>query len=1086
MNSKILLFLVVSFLFIFLISFVSALNSINVTYNFNSTYRGINSVNATACARYSGSLTNPSGFPPTCDEATIDFTSNNAITTLDSNGYSSITSYDGNKYHYFVFNLTNILANDIINMNYFYRVSGDIYSHTRVLSYNFSSSSWKVFTDIENNGNWKNHSFSANNNFINNNKVYIIATHEHYQSTSQVITTDYIQLEITYSTIPNINLSLPSNNTNSSTSLNYFSANFSDSYGLQNATLYVWNSTNSSFTNSTTITGTTNSSNLSLSLNDGNYTWNYLVFNAMNNSNWSTNNYTLTIDTTPPAISITTPTNGTNSTNVNLNINYTSSDLHLSSCWYSNDTYSSNTSITCGTNITGVTWSQGNHNLTIWENDTFGNINSSSVSFLIDNIAPTLTIVHPAIGSDSFSTGTIDLNYTVSDSGVGLSSCWYKNNTGSNITIACGTNTTISQGGDGTYTIYMWANDTLNNVASAYKTWTVSSNAPAVNLNYPSNNYWFNNGTNIYFNYTSTDSNGLSECQLWSNWTGTWSKNYTWLNPNSGIMNFTILNLTDGYYKWNVWCNDTTGLPSTSSWATENITFGIDTIKPNLILSSPLNQTYITNQLTINYSASDLNRDSCWYNINNTQNITLTSCNNISLIANQGSSILRLFVNDSASNVNQTNVTFFVDSINPSIILNTSFSNGSYLNYNNITFNITVVDTNINSCWYNYNGTNQFFTCGNNVSLNLSDNAYTINFYDNDTLNNLNQTNISFTVDTINPQISNIVEATTPGNQFFTFTYSVSDLNLNICKYSFNNGLTNLSITNCNTSVSATIPSLDTSYNLTVYANDLAGNENLTYKTIIISSSIPGPTDGGGGGGGGGNNTISTIAITQINTTERSVLERSIIYSRIFEICNNKTSCILNEIQLNNLKDTLSSQNVLISIGEIKLWLKAYNDNLLEQVQVSQSDLTNYNLSTSILNIASTGLRLNPSKIDSFALVLFSKEFNYQVTTNKVISNFSKTSGDLELSIEKVSDTVFNIKFKVKNMDFQAKNFQAVFNLIDVDGNSQFLTANIRTLNLLNSLFLLEMGGIFGFGILIFAFRNKIKKGAKNVFRKKR
>lgn len=93
-------------------------------------------------------------------------------------------------------------------------------------------------------------------------------------------------------------------------------------------------------------------------------------------------NLTLT-DNINPTINITSPINGTNSTNHQLVINFTRSDSLLNKCWYSNDTFSVNTTIAnCG-NLTGVNWNDAPHNVTIYVNDTAGNINESSVNFTI-------------------------------------------------------------------------------------------------------------------------------------------------------------------------------------------------------------------------------------------------------------------------------------------------------------------------------------------------------------------------------------------------------------------------------------------------------------------------------------------------------------------------------------------------------------------------------------------------------------------------------------------------------------------------------------------------------------------------------
>ena len=91
--------------------------------------------------------------------------------------------------------------------------------------------------------------------------------------------------------------------------------------------------------------------------------------------------YTIITDEVAPNLTITSPTDGINSTDTNLEINYTVSDVAIQNCWYTNDTNTENVTLACGTNITGVSWIFGQHNVTIWANDTTGNLNSSVVTF---------------------------------------------------------------------------------------------------------------------------------------------------------------------------------------------------------------------------------------------------------------------------------------------------------------------------------------------------------------------------------------------------------------------------------------------------------------------------------------------------------------------------------------------------------------------------------------------------------------------------------------------------------------------------------------------------------------------------------
>ncbi|MBT4135339.1 LamG domain-containing protein, partial [archaeon] len=68
---------------------------------------------------------------------------------------------------------------------------------------------------------------------------------------------------------------------------------------------------------------------------------------------------------------------------------------------------------------------EGSHNYTIYGSDAVGNINSSSISFNIDETLPSVSIVYPQ--NSSYNVNVSELNYTVSESG---GSCWYSNSSG--------------------------------------------------------------------------------------------------------------------------------------------------------------------------------------------------------------------------------------------------------------------------------------------------------------------------------------------------------------------------------------------------------------------------------------------------------------------------------------------------------------------------------------------------------------------------------------------------------------------------------------------------------------------------------
>lgn len=102
--------------------------------------------------------------------------------------------------------------------------------------------------------------------------------------------------------ITSIILTQPTNNTNTLNASLTFNSTFAAtaSSNFTNATLYIWNSTNSIFATNTTIkTGTTNDSSLSFSgFTIGNYKWNYLICATNitdNQCKMANSNYTFSI-----------------------------------------------------------------------------------------------------------------------------------------------------------------------------------------------------------------------------------------------------------------------------------------------------------------------------------------------------------------------------------------------------------------------------------------------------------------------------------------------------------------------------------------------------------------------------------------------------------------------------------------------------------------------------------------------------------------------------------------------------------------------------------------------------------------------
>ncbi len=187
---------------------------------------------------------------------------------------------------------------------------------------------------------------------------------------------------------PNATVINPINGTATNISNQNFSVNLSDNLGLANATLNIYNTTGLYNQTTVNIVGNPLEYGLGIFVNlvDGFYTWFWKAYDRAGNY-FVTSNKTITIDTIYPGVNIVYPQNITYNVNVS-NLNYTLLDINPQTCWYSLDNGVTNTTITCGQNVSGLTSIEGSNTWRVWANDSAGNVNSSTVTFYKDTGKP--------------------------------------------------------------------------------------------------------------------------------------------------------------------------------------------------------------------------------------------------------------------------------------------------------------------------------------------------------------------------------------------------------------------------------------------------------------------------------------------------------------------------------------------------------------------------------------------------------------------------------------------------------------------------------------------------------------------------
>jgi len=301
-------------------------------------------------------------------------------------------------------------------------------------------------------------------------------------------------------TPPNVTINQPLNQTYATTTIDFNvtavdETEMSDVYYTLNGGV-----DNFSMSNLSTSPAEWNATNTTMA--QGSHTVIYYANDTNDNLNW-TENVTFLVDTIDPAILIEFPSNNTNTTDNNIDVNFSVSDINLDTCWWSNDSFTINHTITCGQNITTITWVEGIHNVTVWANDSANNENHTSVSFTIDLINPNISIVIP-LNNNTNTTIIQDINFTRSDTN--LDSCWYSNDTFTvNITLAsCGNLTTIVWS-EQQHNVTIYVNDTFGNENHSSISFIVKSYGTIdVNISFPPDNFGVIQSSTFEINGTIT------------------------------------------------------------------------------------------------------------------------------------------------------------------------------------------------------------------------------------------------------------------------------------------------------------------------------------------------------------------------------------------------------------------------------------------------------------------------------------------------------------------------------------------------------------------------------------------------------
>lgn len=370
------------------------------------------------------------------------------------------------------------------------------------------------------------------------------------------------------------------------------------------------------------------------------------------------------------------------------------------------------------TYVTGYTRSSNFPTYNAYSNSFGGSYDGIVTKLTVDDTDPSITLVSPAEGIINNS-GMI-INVTVRD--LHLTNVLYNWDGEYNQTWNEGYLFRLPWG-DGEHDLYIYAYDRVGNWASEMFTFVTDDTPPFVFLRSPGQ-----------WTYPSVivDISGDAK-HYWYRIEGIDAENQTWTSA------VTRGGLPNGTYTLHAFGNDSIG-----NVAKTSVTFTIDTSFALVVVDSPVNTTTPNNTTTIILSGD---AESMWYQISGFQNESQPYLPPVSFNLTDGTYTLYAYGNNSVGNVTHVSITFTIDTIPPTIAINSPINS-------TITTGTVIVDLSGDAEHYWYyiqqlpvNGfTNQTWVSA--VQHSLLNGTYILHAYCNDSAGNEAHTSIIFTIDT--------------------------------------------------------------------------------------------------------------------------------------------------------------------------------------------------------------------------------------------------------------------------------------------------------------------------------------------------
>jgi len=446
-----------------------------------------------------------------------------------------------------------------------------------------------------------------------------------------------------------------------------------------------------------------------------------------------------TIDQTYPIITVSSPIESRHYNSNFVTLDYS---VNENTAWvkYSIDNQT-NVTISGSTSITNLP--DGEHNLTIYAEDTAGWVSEKKIKFYTDTIEPQLEIYVP---HDSGVYGSsLVIGYITDEK---LSKAEYELD--NNPKTPLGLHEKLESLSAGQHTLTIYIEDLAENNKSKTISFSVDLTLPYLIITSPTPSFYGTDHITLEYNT---------------------NKNLTFLGyaldndiPQSAQQNQLIQGLGEGQHTLILGGMDPIGTEISA-----NVTFNIDLTKPVLNVSSPINRTYPANTIPLQYTAYDDNLDKVSYSINGGAEIILDGNTNLNLA--DGDYSLLVEATDKAGNKVNQMIDFSIDTVKPVVEIYSPVQTLYFTGDIEISYSVSKLPADIT-----------YFLNGAEVQdlNNLEPGAYNFLIEAEHNSGNIGRNSVSFVV--ISAEIISPLNQTNYFTNTIEFSYNSSD---NIDKHSY-------------------------------------------------------------------------------------------------------------------------------------------------------------------------------------------------------------------------------------------------------------------------------------------------------------